>query len=116
MTAREKALTEYLAERVCGWTLYQHRHIGKPCYKDARGVFERSCDSFDPLHDPRDTSIVMEAWAKVDDQSIGVNLLHTHSAAYAHIGTVCVRGEGESWTAAVCEAIGKASGFEWEGK
>jgi hypothetical protein len=108
MTAREQALTEHLAEKVCGWRWWNDAEVGISDY-------EKNL-MFDPLHDPRDTSIVMEAWAKVDDQSIGVNLLHTHSAAYAHIGTVCVRGEGESWTAAVCEAIGKASGFEWEGK
>lgn len=110
------SLTAHLAEKVCGWPRVD---ADPPSWCIMPGGFYR--DDFAPFTDPRDTALVMDAWNNGDDTRqlvISTNTgrrgqwvvwaaEHRNSRQY----TAEVRG---TWTEAVCEAIGRASG--WEGK
>jgi len=109
VTAAEQALTDHLAEKVCGWTKIDDN---PPTWSMPPGTLCRQ--HFDPLHDPRDTSIVMEAWRK-QDGTIDLHVGDDGNMAAAeskenHSGSCFL---DVPWTEAVCGAIGKASG--WKG-
>jgi hypothetical protein len=117
MTPREQTLTDHLAEKVCGWTV-QRETLLYGCslvlYRKPDG--ELAVPSpFDPLHDPRDTSLVMEAWRQeehtlvldLDNASKQYTAIADYDESHEELGE-----PSESWTEAVCEAIGKASGWK----
>lgn len=104
MTERERALTAHLAV-VCGWPVGNYSNA-------SRELATSKLLGFDPIYDPRDTSIVMEAWRK-QGKSLRMYITGNSFSAdcYPHFHSY-----GPSWTEAVCEAIGRASGYDGEGK
>ena len=111
MTPADQRITEHLALKVCGYA--KHTTLtGTSYWSSDRGVH---VGKFDPIHDPRDCSIVMEAWRK-DEHTLTLDLdnasrKYTVMADYGE-PNAAVGGPSESWTRAVCEAIAAASGWK----
>jgi hypothetical protein len=114
MTPRDQAITGHLATVVCGWKRYDHKYIKRPCYQDAHGIFERTCDSFDPIRDPRDCAIVMDAWLKVGGVDMNCDGRGAPWSVLAYSngkrGMVVASERVAMQSEAVCRAIYAASG------
>jgi hypothetical protein len=128
MTERDQRLTEHLAG-LCGLVLFRHcaecpektlwTKTPREDWVAATVVFE-----FVPITDPRDTAIVMEAWAKQDDGDREwhsrpytlIRVFNDHGLASVTAGREWFDTTAPSWTKAVCEAIGAASGYNREGE
>lgn len=111
MTPRDQAITNHLAERVCGFPRDEFWRAHGFCMVDGR--------VFDPITDPRDCAIVMEAWRAQKGRlliKLGLKENFVSARQDDRVSIVKVLDLCESWTEAVCESIGKASGFEWEEK
>lgn len=122
MTEREQRLTDHLAG-LCGWTKEAWEDVDGP----TRTPYEEwvkldgsmvAIEDFNPLHDPRDTSVVMEAWRRKGiKHCVTVSLCIYNCTAFAHNSNGdCIMVEASTWTEAVCLAIGRASRFDGEGK
>lgn len=114
-----QTITRHLAEKVMGWELVWSEASKMPGYSDywiipSMGIRCASC--FNPLTDPRDASLVMEAW-NVDAREFTISTdcdapLKYHAWAGDVSGDVIVSGSGDgpSWIEAVSIAIFRASG------
>jgi|WetSurMetagenome_2_1015567.scaffolds.fasta_scaffold428480_2 hypothetical protein len=108
MTPTEKReLAEWLAVNVCGW-------IQVKDYWRGDKILVPTSD-FDPIDDPRDCAIVMEAWrAKRGSLHIGVRSSEPWWAtAYGVDARDAAHGVANSESEAICLAIARASG--WKG-
>lgn len=105
--AERATITEHLAEKELGWT----RMSGEWRTLHGGYVFE-----FDPLANPLDCSLVMEAWrTQGHELSIGTH----HSGLWEAVAAVAAQSPDEAdvvmerldtlWTEATCLAIYRAS-------
>lgn len=119
MTPAEQRLTDHLAS-VCGWTP-AHIKLGGVWSDVWRedGEFLVRVSDFDPLHDPRDCAIVMEAWWNRSGQENRLTIFPEFPKDKGITVFWSTNGSGnrtnaKSWTEAVCEAIGRATKFDGE--
>lgn len=95
MTPDDQAITEHLATEICGSPYHAHHKPRK----------------FDPIHDPRDCAMVIEKFCAKGCEVVP-HIYHgqTRASAITALGTFSAIAP--SWTRAVCEAIGRASGWK----
>ena len=115
MTPARARITEHLAEKVLGWKSTGSHLYPRLRYEDANGRFMRPCQGFDPLGEPDEAALVMEAWRQGEHTlTIGLDNASHKYTAIADYGepNAGVGGPSESWTEAACEAIARASGWK----
>lgn len=115
MTPAEQALTYHLATVVCGARRYEDIP-GRWWWGFPSGVY---VFTFEPIHRPADTAMVMEAW-RIGEHTLLLDLdnaSRTYTATADYGEDNCGASDPTvSWTEAVCRAIEAASEFVGEGK
>lgn len=99
---QQETITRHLAEKVLGWHKEEFQIASYWMIGDDKVL--STVEHFDPLTDPRDASLVMEAW--IVEHSVSQSAYKTSYAALTADRTA----QGKTWMEAVCLAIFRASG------
>lgn len=125
MTDQEKqAITEHLATKVLGWAIAEDSEMRVDWGLNMvawhlDGKFQAGVDEFNPLDEPSDCSLVMEAWRKLGCAWAVLSTFnhdgYANATAWRSNGSmehVTWDDKLTSWPEAVCLAIARASGWE----
>ena len=105
---RDEALTRHLAEKVMGWK-YCGKLGGRSVFDTGqKNVYGRmSPQPFDPLHDANDALRLLEGVKTVPQVC-----KHLYGRWSCYLPGRYVTERANTPTRAICEAVGKATGFE----
>lgn len=115
MTARDRAMVEWIVEKVMGLTYKNSGHSSCPAewWEDRNG--KRIKRQPHPLTSDADAMKALKAWRGDDKQKRWTIIGNLGFVAYLEYGPRETTIVSDTVARAICEALGKATGFEWKG-